>query len=63
MERWKVFDLDDATRVHASEVLRRVPDRPYGSADDVLKAARSVDPRFRSRNTSPVRSECRLAFL
>lgn len=48
MERWKVFDLDDATRVHASEVLRRVPDRPYGSADDVLKAARSVDPRFRS---------------
>ncbi len=44
---WKVFDLDDATRVHASVVLRQLPNRAYGSVDEVLAIARSVDSRFR----------------
>lgn len=45
---WKVFDLDNVTRAHASEVLRALPDRTYDSADDVLDAARITDPRFRT---------------
>jgi hypothetical protein len=36
---WKVFDLDDRTRAHVSEVLRALPDREYPSLEDLLTAA------------------------
>ncbi|MGQ0797275.1 MAG: DUF72 domain-containing protein [Methanobacteriota archaeon] len=44
---WKLIDVDRSTRTRAREVLRRLPDRTYESADDVLEAARASEPRFR----------------
>ena len=39
--RWKVVDLDATTRAHAHVLLERLPDRTYGSLDDLLGEARS----------------------
>lgn len=36
---WKVFDLDAATRAHASIVLARLPSRSFESLDEVLDSA------------------------
>jgi len=39
---WKVIDLADERRVHASDVLARLPERKYLSADDVVDATRHL---------------------
>lgn len=33
---WKVFDVDDRTRAHAADLLRKLPDRVYAGLPDVL---------------------------
>ncbi len=34
---WKVFDLTEKERVHASVLLERLPDRTFGSAEEVVR--------------------------
>jgi hypothetical protein len=35
---WKVIDLTAEKRVHLSDLLSKVPERIYGSLDEVLAA-------------------------
>jgi len=35
---WKVIDLTERTRVHASMLLNQLPDREFGTVDDVLNS-------------------------
>jgi uncharacterized protein YecE (DUF72 family) len=39
---WKVIDLSVAKRVHLSELLPKVPDKSYGSVDEVVEALEVV---------------------
>jgi uncharacterized protein YecE (DUF72 family) len=34
---WKIFDLDEHVRVHASRILASLPDRTFGSLDEVIR--------------------------
>ncbi len=37
---WKVFDLTEQEHVHASTLLGKLPDRIFGSAEEVVKDLR-----------------------
>jgi uncharacterized protein YecE (DUF72 family) len=40
-EGWKVFDMSPTERIHASEILRKLPEKSYSSLDEVIAALRA----------------------
>ncbi len=47
---WKVFDLDEHVRAHAARVLASLPDRTFGSLDEVVReldTAHALAPKGR----------------